>query len=177
VTHWTDALMKIRFSIRWLLILTAIVAAGCYWWIDRPTIVAERFANALAARNFLAADGLCVDPDRRFVCRALYIFHRSDATPWIMGSSGTMIHPFVVESRILPRSWRDLWRAERRLEMAIRDEPRSNFAGRRLDARLLQEVGKRTETFELTATSSSILPPLERAPIFTDPFAGSPPPK
>jgi hypothetical protein len=40
-----------RFSIRTLLTLTALVAAGCYWWIARPTIVAERFVAAINSGN------------------------------------------------------------------------------------------------------------------------------
>jgi hypothetical protein len=39
--------MRPRFSLRTLLVLTALVAAGCYWWIARPTAVAERFIAAI----------------------------------------------------------------------------------------------------------------------------------
>jgi hypothetical protein len=160
--------MRPRFSIRWLLIFTALAAAACYWWVIRPTIVANRFAKTLAARDFLAADRLCLDPNRHFVCRALHIFHWMDASPFNMGSSGAMIHPFVVEARILRQSWLDLWRGQRRLEMTIRDESRSNGVAFRVDDRLGQRIGERVETFRLTASSNSILPPAESAPLYLE---------
>jgi hypothetical protein len=166
--------MRPRFSLRWLLLLTAAIAVACYGWITRPTIVANRFTKSLESRNFGAADRLCVDPNRHFVRRALYIFYQVDASTWISGNRGAQSIPLLVETQVLPRSWDDLWRGQRRLEMTIRDEPASGVHAS--DARLGQWIGKRTETFQLTATSTSILPPLERAPIYAE-FSNHPPPK
>lgn len=39
--------MRPRFTTRTLLVLTALAAAGCYGWIARPTIVAQRFVAAV----------------------------------------------------------------------------------------------------------------------------------
>jgi hypothetical protein len=37
--------MRFRFSIRTLLILTAIVAGACWWWAGQPTMVARDSHN------------------------------------------------------------------------------------------------------------------------------------
>jgi hypothetical protein len=50
-----------RFSLRTLLILTACLAALCYWR-DRPRRLARQFANAINARDFTAANQLFSDP-------------------------------------------------------------------------------------------------------------------
>jgi hypothetical protein len=53
--------MRPRFSLRWLLLLTALVAAVCYWWIARPTNVANRFAAAIDSADYAAAQGMVAE--------------------------------------------------------------------------------------------------------------------
>lgn len=48
--------MRLRFSLRTLLILTAIVAGLCYYWIVMPLATAKRFVDAIGANHYEAAD-------------------------------------------------------------------------------------------------------------------------
>lgn len=51
--------MKLRFSLRKLLLLTACLAAFCYWR-DRPRQIADRFVAAVDARDRGLTDSLFV---------------------------------------------------------------------------------------------------------------------
>ena len=53
--------MRIRFTLRTLLVLTALAAALCYWWVARPSIVAKQFQNALHRGDYTAARRLWID--------------------------------------------------------------------------------------------------------------------
>jgi hypothetical protein len=55
--------MRMRVSIRGLFIITALIAAFCYWR-DRPRQIANRFVKAIEARDQAALDRLVKD-DRR----------------------------------------------------------------------------------------------------------------
>jgi hypothetical protein len=60
--------MRFRFSLRWLLLATAIVAACCYWLV-LPTIIAKRFVRAVASANYVRADACFADPNSRFLSK------------------------------------------------------------------------------------------------------------
>jgi hypothetical protein len=79
--------MRPRFSLRWLLIFTALAAVFCYSWIARPTILAKRYAAE--SKNFSPGDYAIV----------------------------------------LPRSWLDLLRGRRRLEVRTMVPSPYNLAG------------------------------------------------
>jgi hypothetical protein len=53
--------MKLRFSLRVLLLFTAAVAALGYWR-HRPRVLAEHFADALAAGDYRQANSLLLNP-------------------------------------------------------------------------------------------------------------------
>jgi hypothetical protein len=53
--------MKLRFSVRRLLLLTACVAVIC-WWLDRPRQLANAFAAAVEAGDYELARSM-IDPD------------------------------------------------------------------------------------------------------------------
>jgi hypothetical protein len=96
--------MRPRFSLRWILIFTGLVAALCYWWIARPTIVANRFIAAVNRRDFASAHALYVTPitsknDRHNLAR--YEF------------------PTVILVGLQRRSWSDLTRGQRRMFVII----------------------------------------------------------
>jgi hypothetical protein len=55
--------MRPRFTIRTLLILTAIVAVGC-WWFVRPTMLAGQFMRVFESEDYAAADRLIGNPKR-----------------------------------------------------------------------------------------------------------------
>jgi hypothetical protein len=101
---------QFRFSLRTLLILTALAAAGCYWFA-RPMVVAYRFVRAIDAEDYAAADA-------QFA---------GSAVPWATftieeaagrGGNGEP-RPARVEAILLPPTWRDLWRRQRRIELKV----------------------------------------------------------
>jgi hypothetical protein len=48
--------MRFRFSLRAMLIATAILSGFCYFWIEMPRANGRRFVEAVTAENFPAAD-------------------------------------------------------------------------------------------------------------------------
>ena len=55
--------MRVRISIRGLFIITALMAAFCYWR-DRPRQMANRFVRAIEARDQAALDRLVTGDSR-----------------------------------------------------------------------------------------------------------------
>jgi hypothetical protein len=62
--------MRLRFSLRTFFILVALLAAFCYWWFVLPSVTANRFIQAIAAKDYVAADRLFSDPKDRFIAAA-----------------------------------------------------------------------------------------------------------
>jgi hypothetical protein len=60
--------MRPRISLRGLLILTALLAAFCYWR-NRPRQIASQFVAAIEAGDYAFADTLVVDDDGTFSMR------------------------------------------------------------------------------------------------------------
>jgi hypothetical protein len=54
-----------RFSLRFLLIATAVLPLAAYW-LALPTLNAQRYAAAINSGNYATADKLCVDPKQAF---------------------------------------------------------------------------------------------------------------
>jgi hypothetical protein len=126
----------LHFSLRGLLVLIVIVAAGCNWWIGQPNTIARQFAAAIEAKDYAAADALCLDPNRHFVVTRVY--GDLAASPRI-----SVLLP--VEVKLLPRSLHDIGYRQQRMTMHIvRRHPVSGNSGR---------------MFDLTATSMGVLPP------------------
>jgi hypothetical protein len=59
--------MRLRFSLRTFLILVALLAAFCYYWFVLPSVTANRFIQAVATNDYVAADRLFSDPKDRFI--------------------------------------------------------------------------------------------------------------
>ncbi len=78
-----------RFSLRTLLIATAILAGLCYYWIGMPRATAKRFVDAISAEDFSAADQMFQKADDRglVASKAKYWGFRADAEilPWGVG--------------------------------------------------------------------------------------------
>src|SRR5688572_15165436 len=94
-----------RFTIRTLLILTALVAAACYCWIARPTIVAKRFMRAIDVQDFALADSYRVGGVDNYFSSGI-----------AMSEIG---EPTTIDVVLLPRSWTDLARGRRRMQISI----------------------------------------------------------
>src|SRR5262245_66522809 len=58
-------LIGVRYSLRTLLLVMAVGPAAVYW-AGLPTLNAHRYAAAIDAEDYLAADRLCVDQQRSF---------------------------------------------------------------------------------------------------------------
>jgi hypothetical protein len=110
--------MRPRFRLRTLLFLTALVAAGCYWWIARPTIVAQRFAAAVNDGDFDSAAAMCDDVGkwRRLVKSMWYHPYLSSAFLWPNHLAERPRESMVrQEVELLPRTWADLRQGQRRV--------------------------------------------------------------
>jgi hypothetical protein len=81
-------MMRPRFSLRTLLIATAILAGLCYYWIEMPRATAKRFVDAIGAEEFSVADRMFWKAgDRGFAAsKEKYWGFRADAEvlPWSM---------------------------------------------------------------------------------------------
>jgi hypothetical protein len=51
-------------------VLVALLAAFCYFWIVMPTLTANRFVEAIVAKDYHAADVLFDVPDAGFLVRS-----------------------------------------------------------------------------------------------------------
>jgi hypothetical protein len=63
-TEWPN--MRLRFSLRALFFLTALIAALCFWFV-LPTLTARRFLAAVASEDYRSADGFFSNSDDRFL--------------------------------------------------------------------------------------------------------------
>lgn len=54
-----------RFSLRFLLIATAVLPLAAYW-LALPTLNAQRYAEAINSGDYAAADELCIDSKQAF---------------------------------------------------------------------------------------------------------------
>jgi hypothetical protein len=89
-----------KFSLRTLMVLTAIAPIAVYW-LCLPTLVANRYAAALNNRDFAAADRLCLDS--------------KDTFPGDWAKHKT----FDPRAVVAPLTWHDFRHRERRLYVAI----------------------------------------------------------
>lgn len=89
-----------RYSVRALLVLTALAAVAVYW-LALPTLNASRYAAAIAAHDFAAADALCVSPEHRF------------PGDWTRHAT------FEPKATVANLTWSDLWQGKRKLFVGI----------------------------------------------------------
>ena len=92
--------MRLRFSIRWLLVLIAAAATLCYVLFVRPTVLAHRFVDAVKGGDYETAKSLLLDEDKN-----VWVFRRSQAA----------ISLDRLYAEVLPHEWSDIWRLRRRL--------------------------------------------------------------
>jgi hypothetical protein len=89
-----------RFSLRTFLVMSALTPVAVYW-LALPTLNAQRFTAAIAARDFPAAEALCVPAGDKFP------------------GSWTAHDTFEPQAGISPLTWQDVRRGERRLFVGI----------------------------------------------------------
>ncbi len=93
--------LGLRFSLRWLLVASALIPAGIYW-LALPTLYAQRYAAALNRGDYPAADALCIDPQRGF----------PDDWP----RQHKTFHP---RASLLPATWQDVRSGQRQVVVGI----------------------------------------------------------
>jgi hypothetical protein len=97
--------MRPRLSLRMLLVLTALAAAACYWWVARPTIVAARFIAAFAAGDQMKLESLWTDSENES-------FYQS-----YLHSLPVTLEKENVTLSLAPRSWQDILHGRRWIEL------------------------------------------------------------
>jgi hypothetical protein len=112
---------RFRYSLRLLLILTALAAAGCYWWIARPTMLANRFVRAVQSEQFALANQQFANPDDAMLARQRaghkypteYPTESAYAVPF-------QDEPYDVEwhAKVHPRTWGDMFAGRRRISLS-----------------------------------------------------------
>jgi hypothetical protein len=63
--------MRPRFSIRSLLILVSVISIACYVAFVRPTIFANRFSDAVIAKDFVRAESRFCDPSNHVLTESI----------------------------------------------------------------------------------------------------------
>lgn len=71
--------MKLRFSLRTMMILVTCAAALC-WWRDRPRRIAHCFADAVNGGQYGDAEELIVDADQQAFAKFMRREARNEAT-------------------------------------------------------------------------------------------------
>jgi hypothetical protein len=89
-----------RYSLRALLVVSAVVPVAVYW-LALPTLNARRFVAAISARDYNAAEALCVSAKRSF------------PGDWAQHAT------FEPKAGVKPLTWDDLRRGERQLYVGI----------------------------------------------------------
>jgi hypothetical protein len=97
--------IRLRFSIRWLLVLIAATAALCYVLFVRPTVVAHRFVKTIERRDYSTALGAL-----------LKSWPYSGIRPPLNDTESISF----AYAEVLPREWSDIWSLQRRLILRIR---------------------------------------------------------
>jgi hypothetical protein len=110
--------IRLRFSIRWLLVLIAAMAALCYVLFVRPTVVAHRFVEAIKHRDFATARSLL----------RLESYEYGIPVPLTLNDTESISFAYA---EVLPREWSDIWSLQRRLILRLRCHDDSD--GRRIE--------------------------------------------
>lgn len=96
--------MRPRFSLRWLLILFAFFAFALYFCFVRPTALANKFVYLVEHDDLKGADSLLIEPHQPL---ALVLY------------AGTEPDQRVLQAVLNPRSWEDIWKCRRRIDIHV----------------------------------------------------------
>ena len=99
--------MRLRFSVRVLLVAVALLAASCYLLFVRPSLLAERFVAAVNARDYRVAESL-LKPQRFRSGANLVAYYTSP-------SAEPTTKAVLIYAEVLPREWNDIWSFRRRV--------------------------------------------------------------
>src|SRR5438309_11397074 len=91
--------MRLRFSLRLLFVLITMLAIALYWFVDRPTLLANRFVAAITARDYELAMSLLTN-------KTLWVFDHGPQRTAVIDR---------IYTEVLPREWKDIWMCRRRI--------------------------------------------------------------
>ena len=103
--------MRLRFSIRWLMVLVAAMALVCYVLFVRPAVLAQRLVNAVHSRDYETAKSLVLN---------------TDAWPLNNQSVDGELSVDSAYAEVLPRDWSDIWALRQRLILRVLRRDNSN---------------------------------------------------
>lgn len=95
--------MRFRFSLRKFFVLVALVAAFCYYWFVRPTAIARQFIEAIATKDYAAADQCFQNADDH-----------------IIANSAKKYWAFAADAKLSPVSFGQLVRGQRHVRLNFR---------------------------------------------------------
>jgi hypothetical protein len=127
--------MRPRFSVRWLLLAFAVLAAVCYLLFERPTVIAERFVAAVHQRDYATAQALLQRPH-------LWSGGESFAL-YVPRSREKSARTVLMYAEVLPREWSDIWRFQRRVifRAALQDDSDGRHIEWSEDTQMVAHVG------------------------------------
>jgi hypothetical protein len=118
----------LRFSLRLMLIVVTLSAVAAYWFVSRPTILANRFVVAVERQDYTTAKSML----RNYF--------------WGFDETVTSVRPIDrTYAEVLPREWSDVWTCQRRLILRISRHERTE--GRYVDW---------TEDYEIVSSSNDL---------------------
>jgi len=92
--------VRIRFSIRWLL-LAFVLAAACCWWWDKPRRTANALVGAIDAGDVDAFNGLMERFKLTGTPKMEVVNRRQSATDWLRGVSRLTVEADIGEVMII----------------------------------------------------------------------------
>ena len=91
--------MKLRFSLRWLLVGVTALSVLLYVGFIHPTLVAERFIRSIESHDYRQLDPICPLTKEGWL------------TDWMFGTR--CLSDCDVKVHLQPQSWDDLWKLRR----------------------------------------------------------------
>jgi hypothetical protein len=92
--------MRIRFSIRWLLLAFVLAASFCWWW-DKPRRTANTLVEAIDAGDMDAFNGLLERFKLTGTPKMRVVDRRQSATDWLRGISRLTVEADIGEVMII----------------------------------------------------------------------------
>jgi hypothetical protein len=95
--------MRLRFSLRLVFVAATLVAIALYWFIVRPTAMANLFTTAVRERDYATARSLLHDDFWALLPQPKSLTESID----------------LVYAEVLPREWSDIWHCQRRIILRV----------------------------------------------------------
>jgi hypothetical protein len=95
--------MRMRFSLRVLFIVVTLLAVALYFFVVRPTTLAQKYVEAVARHDYDTAKKMMIGD-----------------FPWSrIVEQSNLPDPDHIYAEIMPREWQDAWRGRRRVILRV----------------------------------------------------------